>query len=139
MRPFSSRDEGKDWFIKILRNKGFKVVDTDYYRRTFPWDIEAEKDGKICLFELKNRDFPSTKYGDVTIEESKVRRMLVTPFRCFLVYFFEDRWTLIDLRETPYSTIVKKHPKTTRFQDDDTITTTWARWDINNIRMLHYR
>ena len=138
MRPFPKTDEGRGFLITWLKKNGFDGIrgTSDQYAH---WDVEAVRGGKTWFFELKNRDFPSGQFGDAALEEDKVKYLLDTPFKPILVYFWEDAWTMIDLRNTPYETITRNHRKTTRFGEDDEITTTWASWKLDNIKLFPYK
>ena len=136
-RPFDRIDEGKQYLMKILEEKGFKdVTETSKFER---FDVIATWANKTYIFELKNRDFPSGQFGDAALEEDKVKYLLDTPFKPILVYFWEDAWTMIDLRKTPYETITRTHRKTTRFDRADEITTAWACWKLDKIKLFTYK
>lgn len=136
-RPFDRIDEGKQYLMKILEEKGFQdVTETGKYDR---YDLIGTYAGKTWIFELKNRDFPSGQFGDAALEEDKVKYLLDTPFKPILVYFWEDAWTMIDLRNTPYETISRTHRKTTRFGNNEDVTTTWASWKLDNIKLFPYK
>ena len=136
MRPFDKTDEGKVWLANLLKDKGFKdVTETSKYEH---WDLIASYANKVYVFELKNRDFTSDTYGDVALEEKKVKALLDTPFKAILVYFWTDCWTMVDLRNTPYTTITRSHRATTRFGNSKDITTPWATWPLDTLKMLDY-
>ena len=110
-RPFDRIDEGKQYLMKILEEKGFKdVTETSKYER---FDVIATYAGKTYIFELKNRDFPSGQFGDAALEEDKVKYLL--------------------------DTISRTHRKTTRFGEDEEITTTWASWKLDKIKLFPYK
>lgn len=135
-RPFDRLDEGKSWFMGLLNGKGFKdVTETSQFEH---WDVIGTYAGKTYIFELKNRDFESTRFGDAALEEKKVKSLLDTPFVPVLVYFWTDRWTMIDLRNNPYQVMNRSHRATTRFSYDDDITTAWAYWPLDTLKMLDY-
>lgn len=136
-RPFS--DEGKDWFMDFLRRHKFSnIIDTDSYDRYQHWDIEGEFKGEKVLFELKSRDFPSYKYGDVTIDYSKVQHLEESGCRGVIVYFWSDRWCMIDLKTHPYTIIRQMTRSNTRFGGARMIERPWAVWSLDKIRLLDY-
>ena len=135
-RPFDRLDEGKSWFMGLLTGKGFKdVTETSQYEH---WDLIGSCAGKTYIFELKNRDFESTRFGDAALEEKKVKALLDTPFVPVLVYFWTDRWTMIDLRNTPYTVINRTHRDKTRFPSDKDVTTPWASWPLDTLKLFSY-
>ena len=75
MRPFNDTingDEGKKWFICWLKENNFTdITDTDTISKFCHYDLEATLNSVKYCFELKNRTFPSYKYGDVLLSGEK--------------------------------------------------------------------
>lgn len=81
--------EGKIWFSEWLDKKHFTniTIPTDphcYY------DIEADKDGKHYIFEIKNRPCSSVAWGDSIIELSKFNILKTFSGEKYIVNFFTD-------------------------------------------------
>ena len=134
MRPFSALDEGKCWIMRLLGENGFyDIRETSQFAH---WDVEATYKGERYIFELKNRDFPSWKYGDAILEVEKVRHMTETPYKAIFINFWTDKWCMIDVRTLPYDVEYRNHQATTRFGNSRVIRTPQATW--RNIKKLDY-
>lgn len=125
--------------MKKLEDHHFQhITDTDSKDRYTHWDIEAEKDGKKYVFELKNRDFSSSVYGDVVINLDKYNYLKNSGFKAVLVTFFEDCWVMIDL-EVPYDEeITRIAPRQTRFSDHRLIEKKMVSWTLKGKKVLSY-
>lgn len=140
MRPFSELDEGKIYFISWLESKGFTdIIDTDTLSQFTHWDIEATYKGERFIFELKNRNHPSTKYEDTAINKDKYDHLLSSPYKAILVTFFTDCWCMIDIKsKRPDSFFHRMCPLQTRFQDHHLIKKEMVSWSIHNMKTLSY-
>lgn len=136
MRPFSYRDEGRVWLLNLLKDKGFKDLrETDRYAK---WDLEGEKDGVKYIFELKNRDFPHWKYNDLAVSYDKYLTLKDFPGKGIFVNFWDDFWTMIDVKTSEPAVFHTQGPKTTRFEDREIVDKTWASWKLTDIHLLTY-
>lgn len=70
---FASEEESKQYFVQYLKLKGYTNIHPTTQRYAY-YDIEAEYNGMRYRFELKQRDFDSTKYGDSMMEVYKYNR-----------------------------------------------------------------
>lgn len=140
MRPFNELDEGKSWFISFLKDRGFTdIIDTDTLSQFTHWDIEATYKEERYIFELKNRNHPSTKYGDTAINRDKYDYLIHSPHKSILVTFFTDCWCLIDIKSRrPDSTFNRMCPHQTRFQDHHLMQKEMVSWSIQNMKLLSY-
>lgn len=92
----NSNTEGKEEFSRWLTNNSYENVSIPSTRGC-TYDVEAEFNGVIYYFELKNRNYrhpcKSDKYGDNIIQLDKLERLLTLQdenHRCFVVNFFDD-------------------------------------------------
>lgn len=140
MRPFNDLSEGKDWFIRLLKNHHFEdVIDTDTISRYSHWDIEATYKGEKFVFELKNRTFSSGQFGDAAVNYDKYECLRDCPFRGVFVTFWTDKFIMIDVKKSPPDEdMIRECPHQTRFQDHHLMNKKMASWKIQNRHLLDY-
>ena len=140
MRPFDEISEGKAFFINWLEQHHFTdIVDTDTISRYYHWDIEATLNGERYVFELKNRTFPSSRYGDAAVNYDKYEHLLNCPYKAVFVTFWTDCFIMIDVKSRyPDSFFYKMCPHQTRFQDHHLMKKEMVSWSIQNMKLLKY-
>ena len=140
MRPFDEISEGKAFFINWLEQHHFTdIVDTDTISRYYHWDVEATLNGERYAFELKNRTFPSSRYGDAAVNYDKYEHLLNCPYKAVFVTFWTDCFIMIDVKSRyPDSFFYKMCPHQTRFQDHHLIKKEMVSWSIQNMKLLKY-
>lgn len=140
MRPFDEISEGKEWFISWLRKHNFtNIVDTDTISRYYHWDVEATLNDERYAFELKNRTFPSSRYGDAAVNYDKYEYLLDCPYKAVFVTFWTDCFIMIDVKSRyPDSFFYKMCPHQTRFQDHHLMKKEMVSWSIQNMKLLKY-
>ena len=140
MRPFDEISEGKAFFINWLEQHHFTdIVDTDTISRYYHWDLEATLNGERYAFELKNRTFPSSRYGDTAVNYDKYEYLLNCPYKAVFVTFWTDCFIMIDVKSRyPDSFFYKMCPHQTRFQDHHLMKKEMVSWSIQNMKLLKY-
>ena len=140
MRPFDEISEGKAFFINWLERHNFTdIVDTDTISRYYHWDVEATLNGERYAFELKNRTFPSSRYGDAAVNYDKYEYLLNCPYKAVFVTFWTDCFIMIDVKSRyPDSFFYKMCPHQTRFQDHHLMKKEMVSWSIQNMKLLKY-
>lgn len=143
MRPFNDTingDEGKKWFISFLKSNNFTdITDTDSISQYCHYDIEATYGKGKYIFELKNRTFPSYKYGDVLLSGDKYDYLNNINARAILVTFYTDKFVMIDIKKRkPDEITTQKCKKQTVFSDNRVIEKKVVKWFINNLILLDY-
>ena len=140
MRPFDEISEGKAFFINWLEQHHFTdIVDTDTISRYYHWDLEATLNGERYAFELKNRTFPSSRYGDAAVNYDKYEYLLNCPYKAVFVTFWTDCFIMIDVKSRyPDSFFYKMCPHQTRFQDHHLMKKEMVSWSIQNMKLLKY-
>ena len=140
MRPFDEISEGKAFFINWLEQHHFTdIVDTDTISRYYHWDLEATLNGERYAFELKNRTFPSSRYGDAAVNYDKYEYLLKCPYKAVFVTFWTDCFIMIDVKSRyPDSFFYKMCPHQTRFQDHHLMKKEMVSWSIQNMKLLKY-
>ena len=140
MRPFDEISEGKVFFINWLERHNFTdIVDTDTISRYYHWDVEATLNGERYAFELKNRTFPSSRYGDAAVNYDKYEYLLNCPYKAVFVTFWTDCFIMIDVKSRyPDSFFYKMCPHQTRFQDHHLMKKEMVSWSIQNMKLLKY-
>ena len=143
MRNFSDTingDEGKKWFICWLKHNNFKdIIDTDTISKFCHYDIEATLNSDKYVFELKNRTFPSNKYGDVLLSSEKYDYLNNIDARAILVTFYTDKFVLIDIKKRkPDEITTQKCKKQTVFSDNRVIEKKVVKWYIKDLKLLDY-
>ncbi len=73
---------GEGIAARYLQNKGYKILDRNYYTRNGELDIICEKDGKLVFVEVKTRK--STKFGSP--EEAITRKKINHLRQAALIY-----------------------------------------------------
>lgn len=137
----------KKIFIDFLKSKGFtNIKDTDEISEYYRFDIYAEFMGKRCYFELKDRRFKHTAFGDILCSRSKA--VAASKFfkagRCEIIkvvnFFTDDVLAISDIALG--KTIHRMTPKTSYFADqhyeEEALWTMpqMAKFDINNFRRI---
>ena len=143
MRPFNDTingDEGKKWFICWLKENNFTdITDTDTISKFCHYDLEATLNGEKYVFELKNRTFPSYKYGDVLLSQEKYDYLNNINTRAILVTFYTDKFVLIDIKKRkPDEITTKKCKKQTVFSDNRVIEKKVVKYYTKNLILLDY-
>ena len=140
MRPFDEISEGKAFFINWLEQHHFTdIVDTDTISRYYHWDLEATLNGERYAFELKNRTFPSSRYGDAAVNYDKYEHLLNCPYKAVFVTFWTDCFIMIDVKSRyPDSFFYKMCPHQTRFRDHHLMKKEMVSWSIQNMKLLKY-
>lgn len=114
-------------FAALLIKQGFEIV--AYGHRGDGFDMKAtDKNGNVCLFNLKQRYIASNCYGDLVMDKSNYDTLLWAQSnnpdsKVAYVQFFTDNVIYIS-NEKGWNTIVKQCPKTTRFNDRHYMTKT---------------
>lgn len=138
MRPFSDMDEGRQWLSGFLEKKGFRdITETERYAH---WDLEGyDSKGEKWCFELKNRSFPSDRFGDVAINKDKYDWLMECPHRVILVEFFDDCFFMVDVKNRrPDSIIERQCSRTTRFSDRTVRDNKMVIWKIQDMVRIDY-
>ena len=140
MRPFNDSiqgDEGDSWFILWLERNGFTDVKrTSQYCH---WDLEATLNGVRYAFELKNRTFPSYKFGDAAVNYDKYEYLLNCPYKAVFVTFWTDCFIMIDVKNCPPDEdMVRYCQHQTRFPDHQIIRKKMVRWKLKDLKVLYY-
>lgn len=140
MRPFNDSiqgDEGDKWFISWLERNGFTDVKrTDQYCR---WDLEGEYNGELYCFELKNRTFPSFKFGDVFLSKNKYDYLKKLPYKVVLATFYTDKFVLIDIKSrSPQEITEQICRRQTVFNDHRMIQKEVVKWYIKDLKLIDY-
>ncbi|HHV17121.1 MAG TPA: YraN family protein [Gelria sp.] len=73
---------GEGIAARYLQDKGYKILDRNYYTRNGELDIICEKDGKLVFVEVKTRK--STKFGSP--EEAITRKKINHLRQAALIY-----------------------------------------------------
>lgn len=89
--------ESKKWFKAFLESKGHGVVIP--IEKFSPYDIVSAKGGRKIYWELKTIDCDSKKWPDVKIDAKKIDTLKEFGISAFVVLFFEDRWTIVDVND----------------------------------------
>lgn len=100
---FLTEKDSIDYFVKRLESKGFTNVNPTQSENQYSYyDIESEYRGVKIRWELKRRNYLSTKFGDSICErykfESFVDGIRNGEFdKGYLVSFFDDILTIDDI------------------------------------------
>lgn len=81
--------EGVLWFKSYLESKHFENIHIPEDKFS-PYDIEADKDGKHYIFEIKNRSCTSTTWNDSIIESTKFNVLHHLKGEKYVVNLFTD-------------------------------------------------
>ena len=94
----------------FLESIGFEDVQETNERTCY--DLFGYKEGQLYRFEIKGRTFPSTKYGDTTIEKCKYD--LLSKFENVFVVsvFTDDKISLVPI-EAPHTEFTRVASYTT--------------------------
>ena len=143
MRPFNDTingDEGKKWFISWLNNNNFTdITDTDTISQFCHYDIEATLNSVKYCFELKNRTFPSYKYGDVLLSKDKYDYLKELPYKVVLATFYTDKFVLIDIKHrSPQEITEKVCKRQTVFNDHRMVNKKVVKWFVKDLKLLEY-
>lgn len=136
MRPFT--DEGKDWFINLLKTNGFGDV-RPAGNKFSAYDVIGDKKGELFAFELVSRDVTSTTYDSILLDEKKYIKLKKIPYHSILVVFFIDKFYLINLKtRRPDSITTQLCKKTTKFANTDYVKKVVVKFDINKLKSVSY-
>ena len=109
---FVTEEDSINFFTEQLKKSGFtNITKTDMY---CPWDIEALRDGKLYIYELKRKRYSTQSFGDNIMEEYKLDKMLNRSENAYLVSFYTDCWCINNIREN-HDIIEKYANKTTQW------------------------
>lgn len=121
-------------FAEALIKQGHSVIECDTRENRFKKrpDLFSIKDGVEYVWELKQRMFESTKYGDITITDDKLWQ---TSFagRVYFVFFYSDGvGYIVDARSEPDYIEEKFAKSTTRFKDRHKVKKRFICWYPTN-------
>lgn len=88
--------EGIQWFKSYLEENRYTNINIPI-NLYCPYDIEADKDGKHYIFEIKNRPCTSTAFNDTIIELMKFNILKMYDGEKYVVNFFQDCWYINNL------------------------------------------
>lgn len=60
---------------RYLRDKGYKILSSNYVCRFGELDLVAEKDGKVCVVEVKTRNFNTEINPMEAVDDGKQERL----------------------------------------------------------------
>lgn len=89
--------ESKKWFKAFLESKGQKALIP--IEKFSPFDVVSARGGQKIYWELKTIDCSSTKWPDVKIDVRKVDTLRGFEIPAYIVLFFEDRWTIVNVND----------------------------------------
>lgn len=124
MQHFNNEQESINYFTELLINHNFTDVNaTQATNQYCYYDISATKNDRKYRFELKNRGFESTKYGDIMCEDCKVSSFEEDKYNgeidnAYIINFFSDGWCSSSVFNS-HTTTLKKCPRTTDFDCHD--------------------
>lgn len=112
----------------ILLLKGYDNIETGY--RGCGYDLSAKKDGETTVFNIKQRSFESSKFGDIVISVPDFNALVwagnrMKADRLRYVYVFTDCLFISDENNWGEKTIYA--PQTQRFSDH-TVVEKHCRW-----------
>lgn len=119
---FQTEKDSIDFFVTQLEVSGFTDISTTQATNQFcHFDVSAQWGKKKVVFELKRRNFSSSKYGDSSIEASKFVKLEKDKrdgsiYDGFVVSFFSDIYTIDSIGEG-YNIRSVNCAKTTEFTD----------------------
>ena len=123
----------KDRFTAYLQAKGFtNITETDQYCY---YDLEAQKEGQLFRFELKQRTFPASRYNDAIMEQHKLNcflRDVQQYHKAYLVTFFTDCWAISDIL-APMGQSNKLAQHTTSFADTSLVDKTFIHYNLDKV------
>ena len=123
--------KSKDYFTSLLQAKGWTAIKETLDPYCY-YDMEATSPtGKVWRFELKQRNIPSTAYGDAIMEQYKLNsftRDAASFDQAALVTFFTDKWAISYIFQPMYQ---------------DTLyaaaTTSFTNHTLKQKQMVHYK
>lgn len=114
-------ERSKEMFALKMLKSGFKVWDADYVSEEqykFRPDLYGERNGVLYAYEIKARNIPSTKFGDILISEHKLNLYEEHPeVQYYLVFFYTDGIGYILEPNQPHTIEEKPTKRTTYFSD----------------------
>lgn len=87
--------ESKNWFKSFLESRGQEVLISP--EKYSPFDLVSTNRDQKIYWELKTIDCKSTKWPDVKIDAKKVDTLKSFGIPAYIVLFFEDRWTSVNV------------------------------------------
>lgn len=93
--------------IHYLLNNGYTDVFATEDKYDYK-DVVAYKDDEEYVFEIKNRDIPTTQYGDAIIDLSKYNKLKRHKNAYLVVFYTDDKVAIIDLHQQHCNIFVKR-------------------------------
>ena len=88
---------------------------------------------------MKNRTFPSFKYGDVFLSKDKYDYLKKLPYKVVLATFYTDKFVLIDIKHrNPQEITEQKCRRQTVFDDHRMIPKKVVKWFVKDLKLLEY-
>lgn len=126
------KESGDDKSLKLvscfLVNSGFVKIEQGFKGNGY--DLLAEtSDGEIYLFNVKQRNFASGKYGDLTLDENDFNALQWAKHKfqsagrnvkCVYIHFFTDN-VMFATNDMNWGLLVRHCPATTRFGNNNYI------------------
>lgn len=81
-------DYGEQLAADMLKDKGYKIVASNYRYKRSEIDIIAEKDGTLVFVEVKTRKNASFGYPEDFVNEKKAEMIIAAAEN----YIFENKW-----------------------------------------------
>lgn len=106
---------GRLILMRTLERLGYKNVTAQ--AKFCNYDVSAMLDGQLYKFELKERTFPSTKYGDTIIEQTKFERLQKHYPNVIICNIFTDHKLSLIPIETEHTHFKRTCPHCTYFSD----------------------
>lgn len=138
---FLTEKDSIDYFVKRLEKSGYTNINPTQASNKFCYyDISAEKNGTIFRFELKRRNYPSTRFGDSICEKWKYDNFIEGIrkgefHKGILVSLFEDCFTMDDITK-PYDVDFIYANKTTEFANRNIVEKTMVHY--NQAKKINY-
>lgn len=137
MSNYSVDAASKAYAIQFLQYKNpyLRVYDTDAISKFKYYDLYAAgSDGGRYAIELKQRPFPSSRYEDVIVEESKLAKAYADInegkiHQFWVMSLFTDCIYLVN-SAMPYETIVRNANATTYFNDRALVGKRFVSWKL---------
>lgn len=88
---------------------------------------------------MKNRTFPSFKYGDVFLSKDKYDFLKELPYKVVLATFYTDKFVLIDIKHrSPQEITEQVCKRQTVFNDHRMVPKKVVKWYIKDLKLLDY-
>lgn len=136
---FNTEQESIDYVIRFLEALGFTdIQQTQQENKYLHYDIRANYKGRKCEFELKRRNFPSHKYGDVIIEDYKYNNLFQDLLseradKCYIVTLFEDYLCINNIEDEIPIFQDRYAAHTTEFENRDIIRHKYATFKLGKL------